>query len=123
MNLADGRLVYGLEQFPDHKFKLGIISAQGGPAKMIDLPAKMLARRPIWAPDNRSVAVLSIESNVDNPRDIWSVPVDGKGKPKQLTDFRTPPTLTFSWTVGGKQLLVSRIANTWTPVLIRNAGN
>ncbi len=123
VNRADGRLVYGLEQFPDNKFRLGIISAQGGPAKIIDLPAKMVARRPIWAPDNRSVGVLSIESNPDNPRDIWSVPVDGKGEPKQLTDFRTPRTLTFDWTVDGKQLLVTRVVNRWTPVLIRNAAN
>ncbi|CAN5169774.1 hypothetical protein BH20ACI2_BH20ACI2_02720 [soil metagenome] len=123
VNRADGRLVYGLEQFPDHKFKLGIISAQGGQAIVIDLPAKMIARRPIWAPDNRSVAVLSIESNVNNPRDIWSIPVDGKAKPRQLTDFGKPQTPNFSWSHGGKQLLVNRAVATWTPILIRNAGN
>ncbi len=123
VNRIDGRLVYGLQQqsADGMQFKLGILSTSGEP-ELIDVPANLTAGRPRWAPDNRTVALHGL---VEGRSEIWSMPVDGEGQPRQLTDFRTPETLThgFSWTVDGKQLLVSRSTFTMNPVLIRNTGN
>jgi Tol biopolymer transport system component len=119
VNTTDGRLVFGLMK--GIQYKLGILS-QKGETKLIDLPANLSSERPRWASDNRTVAVVSrIEGQL--PLDVWNIPVDGKGKPRQLTDFRTPGSVDPRWTADGKQLFVVR--GTWSsvPVLIRNNGN
>ena len=119
VNRADGRLVYGLERFSNTlQYKLGILPAQGGQPRLIDVPTNLVSWRPFWTPDKHAIA-LRMGSRID----IWSVPVDGTGKPRQLTDFKTPGTGDFSWTFDGKQLLVSRGTSMSTPVLIRNVGN
>jgi Tol biopolymer transport system component len=121
VNGADGRLLYGLELASDsRKNKVGILPVKGA-SKLLDLPANLRSTRPRWAPDNRSIALISRVSG-GLSSDIWSMPVDGKGKPKQLTDFRMPYTYGFSWTADGKKLLVSRGTSTSYPVLIRNVG-
>jgi Tol biopolymer transport system component len=118
VNTADGRLVYGLMN--GNQYRLGIVSPKGE-TKLIDLPANLSSERPRWALDNRTVAVVSRIEGL--PLDVWSIPVNAKGKPRQLTDFRTPGSVDPRWTTGGKQLFVVR--GTWAsiPVLIRNNGN
>ena len=121
INKADGRLVYGLRLFSNSRqYKIGILPAKGE-AKLIDIPTNFSVERPRWAPDNRTIALMSAVEGV--PGDVWSIPVDGKGKPRQLTDFRTPGTVDPRWTADGKQLLVSRGTSISNPVLIRNTGN
>ncbi len=123
VNRADGRLVYGLRKNVSNvlQSKLVILPVKGE-AKVIDVPATFSVERPRWAPDNRTIAILSRPA--EKSSEIWSLSVDGKGKLKQITDFRTPAGYGgFSWTPDGKQLLVSRHTLTTTPVLIRNRGN
>jgi len=125
VNRADGRLLYGLQQLKDDvwSYKLGIVPIKGE-ARVIDVSREFNWNRPRWTPDNRSVAVFS--KTTESAPEIWTIPVDGKGKPRKLTDFKTFPGsggIGFSWTVDGKQLLVGRSTFTMNPVLIRNSGN
>lgn len=120
VNNADGRLVYGLVFSRARQYKLGILSSKGD-AKLIDVSTDFTIERPRWAPDNRTIALMSAIEGV--PGDVWSIPVDGRGKPRQLTDFRIPGTADPRWTTDGKRLLVSRGTSISNPVLIRNSGN
>jgi Tol biopolymer transport system component len=121
VNEADGRLLYGLEGASDSRQnKVGILSLRGD-SKLLDPPSNLRSTRPRWAPDNRSISLMSKVSG-GLSLEIWSMPVDGKGKPKQLTDFRIPGTYGWSWTADGKKLLVSRGTSWSYPVLIRNVG-
>ena len=123
-NRVDGRLLYGLGRFTDQwKYKIGIVPATGGAPKIIDLPANFTSIRPHWKPDNRRIAVRSMDGGPGRTIDIWTVSVDGNGKPVRLTDFRTPSTNYFTWTRDGKQLLVSRGMVKFDPILIRRSGN
>jgi serine/threonine protein kinase len=122
VNRVDGRLLYGLERSSDSRLnKVGILSVKGN-ARLIDLPPNLRSTRPRWAPDNRSIALISSKASGGLFSDIWTMPIDGGGKPKQLTNFRTPGTYGFSWTANGRKLLVSRGTLISYPVLIRNAG-
>ena len=117
INKTDGRLVYGLVRGKGSQRKLVILTTKGA-VKLIDIPANNFnVERPRWAPDNRTIALISYGTG-----DIWSIPVDGKGKPRQLTDFRTP-TFDPRWTADGKELFVTRGAFSSNPVLIQNTGN
>jgi TolB protein len=124
VNRVDSRLLYGLELASDSRQnRVGILTVKGE-AKLIDVPSNLRSSRPRWAPDNRNIALASRLSG-GLSSDVWSMPADGKGKPKQLTDFRTPGTYGFNgfgWTADGKKLLVSRAASISYPVLIRNIG-
>ncbi len=119
INRADGRLLYGLKRYENGRalWKIGILGTKGE-TKLTDVPANFGAERPRWAPDNRTIALLSMDTG-----DIWSIPADGKGKPRQLTDFRTPWAADPRWTADGKQLFVARGTNISNPVLIQNTGN
>ncbi len=124
INRADGRLVYGLQRWVGAwQQKIGIVPASGGTPKLMDLPANLTSHRPRWTADNHSVAVRSMDANPSQSVDIWTIPVDGKGSPRQLTDFKTGGTGNFAWSRDGKQLLVSRGTARAEPVMIRNVGN
>ncbi len=123
VNKADGRLVYGLGRFSNGwQYKLGIVPTKGE-AKLIDLSGNLISNRPRWSPDNRSIVILSTVLGGPASLDAWSIAVDGKGKPRQLTDFRTPGSADPRWTADGKQLFVTRGTSISNPVLIRNSGN
>ena len=117
INSSDGRLVYGMSRRIEEgqQWRIGILPQKGEP-KLIDLPPNFGAGRPRWAPDKRAITVLS-EGNV------WSISVDGKLKPRRITDFRTEGTADPRWTASGKQLFVSRGVWSSNPVLIQNTGN
>jgi Tol biopolymer transport system component len=122
-NRKDGRLMYGLEQCSEKcHYKIGIVSSAGGIPKVIDVPASFIANRPHWTPDGRRIALQSIDGGIGRIIDVWSISPDGKGKPKQLTDFKTPSTNYFTWSPDGKQMLVSRGIFKLEPVLIRRSG-
>ena len=70
-------------------------------------------------PDGRSLATLGKGLAID----VWRIPLDGKGKPSKLTDFRTPTTYNFHWSVDGKFMLVTRGNRTSEAVLIRTSAN
>lgn len=124
VNRTDGRLLYGLQRCMDRcQYKIGVVSPQGGVAKVMDLPVNFASNRPRWAPDGRRVALRSMDGGPGRMLDIWSLPVNGKGKPIQLTDFKTPSTNYFSWSRDGKQLLVSRGMIRFDPIIIRSTGN
>jgi Tol biopolymer transport system component len=123
VNRVDGRLALGLERTSNdsQELKLGIVPAQGGEPKLVDVPPKLFPAWPVWTPDGHSIALRSL-GQAGEPLDIWSVPVDGTGPPRQLTDLKTLATRNFTWTSDGKQLLVGRETMLTVPVLIRKVG-
>jgi hypothetical protein len=74
--------------------------------RIIDRPSDLGSWIVRWMPDGRSLAALGTGQAIE----VWRIPFDGKGKPSKLTDFRTPQTNNFSWSVDGKFMLVAREA-------------
>jgi Tol biopolymer transport system component len=122
LNRSDGRIACALlKRDPNgpRVYKIGIVPADGRTvAQMIDLPSD-LGSNVRWMPDGRSLATIGMHQAIE----VWRVPITGKVRPSKLTDFRTPATYNYNWTVDGKSMLVSRATNTSVPVLIRNAAN
>ncbi len=74
-----------------------------------------------WTPDGKSIAYNDLRNGAGN---IWTIPADGKGKEKQLTNFGAPPPIVrFTWSPDGKQLLVSRVVPAADGMLITNKSN
>jgi serine/threonine protein kinase/Tol biopolymer transport system component len=122
INRSDGRIACGLTRKPNgpREYKIGIVPANGTAfTRVIDLPSDLSSWTVRWVPDGRSVAALGTGLAID----VWRIPIDGKGKPSKLTDFRTPTTYNFNWSVDGKFMLVGR--GTWTSeaVLIRTSAS
>jgi serine/threonine protein kinase/Tol biopolymer transport system component len=122
LNRSDGRIACGLRRKPDGpwEYKIGILPANGKAfTRLIDLPSDLQSWNVRWMPDGRALATLG---NGD-PIEVWRIPIDGKGKPSKLTDFRTPRTHNFNWSFDGKFMLVTRGTRTSEPVLIRTSAN
>ena len=122
LNRSDGRIACGLLRKPDGpwEYKIGILPANGKAfTRLIDLPSDLQSWNVRWMPDGRALATLGN----GNPIEVWSIPIDGKGKPSKLTDFRTPRTHNFNWSFDGKFMLVARGTRRSEPVLIRTSAN
>jgi len=63
-----------------------------------------LVKQIAWAPDSKSLTLLTSRSGVPN---LWSQPIDGSPA-KPLTDFRAGEIFNFAWTADGKNLLLAR---------------
>lgn len=57
-----------------------------------------------WAPDSKSLTVLTNRSGVQN---LWRQPLDGS-EATALTDFKSGRIMNFAWTADGKELVLSR---------------
>ncbi len=84
--------------------RVAVIPIDGGePVKTFDIPPTS-GRVLQWSPDSRSLTYIDVQRGVSN---IWSMPVDGGGAPKQLTQFKADQIFFFAWSKDG-QLALSR---------------
>ena len=58
-----------------------------------------------FTPDGRALAFLDSRGGGAN---IWTIPLDGNGESKPLTDFKTETIFDYAWSADGKQLAVIR---------------
>jgi hypothetical protein len=122
INRLDGRIACGLIRKPNgpREYKIGIVPPNGKAfTRVIDLPSDLTSGSVRWMPDGRSLATLGKGLAIE----VWRIPMDGKGKPSKLTDFRTPITRNFRWSVDGKFMLVTRETRKSDAVLIRTSAN
>lgn len=122
VNRSDGRIACGVTRKLNGptEYKIGIVPANGKAfTRVIDLPSDLSSGSVRWMPDGRSLATLGSGQAID----VWRIPLDGKGKPSKLTDFRTPITRNFRWSVDGKLMLVTRESRRSDAVLIRTSAN
>jgi len=96
--------------------KLAVVPVEGGaPVKLFDVEAGFRSNT-VWMPDNRGVAYVDARSGTPN---VWMQPLSG-GKPVQLTHFTTDAVTAYDFSRDGKQLVVTRTAETTGVVLIRD---
>jgi Tol biopolymer transport system component len=88
------------------------------PIKTLTLPRTIDYRVIQWTPDERAIA---FADNRNDRANIWSIPFNGQGEAKPLTNFTSEQTIHFDWSSDGKQLLVTRGRPTSQTVLITKA--
>jgi len=99
----------------DGKWRLGIISSDGGPMlKRLDVPPSLEESTTHWSPDDRSIFYIGTVGSVGN---IWALPLDGSN-PKPVTNFKSHSIDNFSLSPDGKHIAVSRMLRTSDVVLI-----
>jgi Tol biopolymer transport system component/DNA-binding winged helix-turn-helix (wHTH) protein len=87
------------------KWRIGIVSAEGGPMlQSIDIPISLVERPIYWSPDDRAIHYISTVGNVGN---IWSLPLDGSA-PRAITNFSDQTVEGFAFSADGKRLAVAR---------------
>jgi len=69
-----------------------------------------------WAPDGKSLTLLSSRSGLPN---LWNQPIDGSAA-KPITDFKTGQIFNFAWSADGKNILLARGAINNDLILIRD---
>jgi Tol biopolymer transport system component len=69
-----------------------------------------------WAPDGKSLTLLSSRSGLPN---LWNQPIDGSAA-KPMTDFKTGQIFNFAWSADGKNILLARGAINNDLILIRD---
>ncbi len=70
----------------------------------------------VWMPDNRGIAYVDVRAGTPN---VFVQPLAG-GKPVQLTSFDTAGVTAYDFSRDGKQLVLTRTAETTGVVLIRD---
>ena len=72
-----------------------------------------------FTPDGRSLAFIGKR---DNGANLWTIPADGNGEPKPLTDFKTETIFFwFAWSADGKRLALIRGTGATDVVLLSEA--
>ena len=109
----DGKLVVCLyQENPDEKFRLAILSIDGGtPVGFVSLPPTA-SRNFRWSADGKSILYIDEKEGFSN---IWSQPING-GNPKQLTFFDSDLIYNFAQTPDGKYIVCAR--GPWTSDLV-----
>ena len=69
-----------------------------------------------WAPDGKSLTLLSSRSGLPN---LWSQPIDGSAA-KPMTDFKTGQIFNFAWAADGKNILLAKGSINNDLILIRD---
>ncbi|MDQ3804243.1 MAG: winged helix-turn-helix domain-containing protein [Acidobacteriota bacterium] len=96
--------------------KLAVVPLEGGaPVKVFDT-SPSFRMNTVWMPDNRGIAYVDARDGTAN---VWMQPLSG-GKPVQLTHFTTDGVSAYDFSRDGKQLAVTRTAETTGVVLIRD---
>ena len=112
---TDGRRV-SFFQMVDSKWRIGIISSEGGAIlQRLDVPVSLKENEIRWSPDDRSLFYISADGNVGN---VWNLPLDGT-QTKPVTNFKSHYLEDFTWSSDGRQLAVSRSLQVSDVVLIR----
>ena len=119
VSARDGSIAYLFWDEQD-KFahKIAIISPDGGaPIRTFAFPKEAVDQSIIrFTPDGRSLAFIGRR---DNGANIWTIPADGGGEAKPLTDFKTDTIWNyFAWSADGKQLVINRITVATDAVLL-----
>jgi Tol biopolymer transport system component/DNA-binding winged helix-turn-helix (wHTH) protein len=96
----DGSLV-AYHRFSEAGETFAVTTVDGGPTRMLDLPAERGMAR--WTPDGRALAYAS-NGSVNN---VWAQPLDG-GAARPLTRFTQEHIWNFAVASDGKTLAVSR---------------
>lgn len=97
------------------RWRIGIVSSQGGPRlKQFDFPPTLTWRFVRWSPDRQSIAYAN---NPGGLSDIWLQPLDG-GQPKRLTDFKAEQVIAFDWSRDGHTLALVLSVKTSDVILI-----
>ncbi len=73
-----------------------------------------------WTPDGKSVAYVDTRDERSN---IWTIHAGGKRPPKRLTNFTSPITQAFAFSLDGKKTFVTRPVRTSDALLIRSSNN
>jgi Tol biopolymer transport system component/DNA-binding winged helix-turn-helix (wHTH) protein len=101
---------------PAGPLKLAVIPIEGGePAKMFDV-GPTFRMNTVWLPDNRGIAYADAR---DGTLNVWVQPLAG-GKPFRLTSFARDGVTAYDISRDGKQLALTRTAETTGVVLIRD---
>ena len=112
---TDGRRV-SFFQMVDSKWRIGIISSEGGSIlQRLDVPVSLKENEIRWSPDDRSLFYISADGNVGN---VWNLPLDGT-QTKPVTNFKSNYLEDFAWSPDGRQLAVSRSLQVSDVILIR----
>lgn len=133
--LARVRVAGGIDISPrgDRIVTLITDSESAPPAiNIFDMTGKLLTSIPVprtvinndvalkLTPDGRRIAFLDVSNGTGN---IWTVPADGKGRPRPLTNFTAPGIVSFKWPYEGKELFMLRRESTSDAMMITNKGN
>ena len=102
----------------DDKWRLGIISSEGGSIlRRLDVPATLKESVIRWSPDNQALFYISSVGSVGN---IRALPLDGS-QIKPLTNFKSHSIDNFAFSPDGKKLALARSSTFSDVVLINNA--
>ena len=117
----DGRHVAFATPAKDGKVELAVVSADNGALEgqpTIPQTLDQTAHSAEWAPDNQSMVLSDIRSGTPN---IWSLPVLGNGRERQLTHFTSGEIWAFHYTRDGKSVAYARGNNLSDVVLFTSA--
>ena len=118
----DGSIAYQFfDKEADYAHKISLVPPDGGaPIKTFAYPKEAIDRSIIrFTPDGRSLAFIGKRNDGAN---VWTIPADGKGAAKPLTDFKTETIFRFfSWSSDGKQLALNRGTYATDVVLLSEA--
>jgi Tol biopolymer transport system component len=100
--------------------------------KILDINGKLIRSIPVpatvinndvsikFTPDGRGIAFVDIKNGAAN---IWTVSVDGSGRPRPFTNLTAPGIVTFKWPYEGKELFMLRRESTSDAMMITNSRN
>ena len=114
----DGRLIayfYLDKAKPGSPWRIGVVSfADGAFVANVEIPPTVISRFVRWTPDGKALAYITNEGEASN---IWVQSLEGSPA-KRVTDFKTETVIAFAWSPDGKQLLISRGAETSDVVIL-----
>ncbi len=83
------------------------VPAEKGPVRNLTSTPAVNERHPVWSPDGRQVAYVG---DASGEYEVYLVPADGKGEPRQLTHGLTSWVNSLRWSPDSKWLLLSNAA-------------
>ena len=100
----------------DELVKLAVLPIEGGPPVRFFDTSPSMRMNTVWMPDNRGIAYLDARDGTPN---VWVQPLAG-GRPTRLTGFQTDGVTAFDFSRDGRQLALTRTAETTGVVLIKD---
>lgn len=101
----------------DNKWRIGIVSPEGGVLREIDAPANLTESTLYWSRDNQSLYYIGATGGSGN---LWQAPLDGSPA-RQITNFTSNLLADFALSPDGKRLALVRTSVLSDVVLIENA--